>query len=33
MFQTRERVHFTVAPDPGGNRAKRQAPVVLPAGA
>ena len=31
MFQIRGRVHFTVAPDPGGNRAKRLAPRRVPA--
>jgi hypothetical protein len=30
MFQTRERIHFTIAPDPGGNRAKRPAPRRVP---
>ena len=30
MFQTRGRIHFTIAPDPEGNRAKRLAPRRVP---
>jgi hypothetical protein len=30
MFQTRGRIHFTIAPDPGGNRTKRLAPRRVP---
>jgi hypothetical protein len=26
MFKTRGRIDFAIAPDPGGNRAKRRAP-------
>jgi len=31
MVQTRGRIQFTFAPDPGGNRAKRLAPRRVPA--
>jgi hypothetical protein len=30
MFQTRGRIHFTIPPDPEGNRAKRLAPRRVP---